>query len=166
MNLQQSLFLGLYQNALLVKVVLLSEDTTEYNVIVERNLTNLPKIYLQQKLSASYVSLIFKSEDATSYDKLNIQSALVFGNLGRGHLKTPHTGPKEIYLRAQKLNLTTVVTNVNDMLPMLKKEMEENKKSVFFVLSDNDPDFNPSALITPYTITDSFVIYEWIFYQY
>ena len=166
MSLQQSLFLGLYQNALLVKVVLLSEDTTEYNVIVERNLTNLPKIYLQQKLSASYVSLIFKSEDATSYDKLNIQSALVFGNLGRVHLKTPHTGPKEIYLRAQKLNLTTVVTNVNDMLPMLKKEMEENKKSVFFVLSDNGPDFNPSALITSYTITDSFVIYEWIFYQY
>ena len=33
------------------------------------------------------------------------------------------------------------------MLPMLKKEMEENKKSVFFVLSDNGPDFYPSALI-------------------
>ena len=33
------------------------------------------------------------------------------------------------------------------MLPMSKKEMEENKKSVFFVLSDNGPDFSPSALI-------------------
>ena len=33
------------------------------------------------------------------------------------------------------------------MLTMLKKEMEENKKSAFFVLSDNGPDFNPSALI-------------------
>ena len=74
------------------KVVLFSEDATEYNVIVETNLTNLSKIYIQQTLSASYVSLTFKSEDTTSYDKLNIQSTLVFDNLGRAHLKTPHSG--------------------------------------------------------------------------
>ena len=74
------------------KVVLFSEDATEYNVIVETNLTNLSKIYIQQTLSASYVSLTFKSEDTTSYDKLNTQSTLVFDNLGRAHLKTPHSG--------------------------------------------------------------------------
>ena len=91
------------------KVVLFSENATEYNVIVETNLTNLPKIYLQQTLSASYVSLTFRSEDTTSYDKLNIQSTLVFDNLGRVHLKTPHSGPTEIYLRAQKFNSTTAV---------------------------------------------------------
>ena len=80
------------------KVVLFSEGATEYNIIVKTNLTNLPKIYLQQTLSASYVSLTFKSEDTTSYDKLNIQSNLVFDNLGRVHLKTPHSGSTEIYL--------------------------------------------------------------------
>ena len=129
------------------KVVLFGEDATEYNVIVKTNLSNLPKIYLQQTLSASYVSLTFRSEDTTSYDKLNIQSTLVFDNLGRAHLKTLHSGPTKIYLRAQKLNSTIAVTHINDMLPKLKKEMEENKKSAFFVLSDNGPDFNPSALI-------------------
>ena len=75
------------------KVVLFSQDNTEYNVIVETNLTNLPNISLQQTLSASYVSVTFKSEDTTSYDKLNIQSTLVFGNLGREHLRTPHSVP-------------------------------------------------------------------------
>ena len=110
------------------KVVLFSEDASKYNVIVETNLTNLPKIYLQQTLSASYVSLTFRSEDTTSYDKLNIQSTLVFDKLGRAHLKTPHSGLTEIYLRAQKFNSTTSVTHVNYMLPMLKKEMEESKK--------------------------------------
>ena len=35
------------------KVVLFSEDATEYNVIVKTKLTNLPKIYLQQTLLAS-----------------------------------------------------------------------------------------------------------------
>ena len=110
------------------KVVLFSEDASKYNVIVETNLTNLPKIYLQETLSASYVSLTFRSEDTTSYDKLNIQSTLVFDKLGRAHLKTPHSGLTEIYLRAQKFNSTTSVTHVNYMLPMLKKEMEESKK--------------------------------------
>ena len=119
---------------------------TLLNIIVKTNLTNLPKIYLQQTLSASYVSLTFRSEDTTSY-KLNIQSILVFDKLGRAHLKTPHSGLTEIYLGAQKCNSTTAVTHLNDMLPMLKKEMEESKKSVFFVLSNNGPDFNPSALI-------------------
>ena len=110
------------------KVVLFSEDASKYNVIVETNLTNLPKIYLQETLSASYGSLTFRSEDTTSYDKLNIQSTLVFDKLGRAHLKTPHSGLTEIYLRAQKFNSTTSVTHVNYMLPMLKKEMEESKK--------------------------------------
>ena len=110
------------------KVVLFSEDASKYNVIVETNLTNLPKIYLQETLSASYVSLTFRSEDTTSYDKLNIQSTLVFDKLGRAHLKTPHSGLTEIYLRAQKFNSTTSVTHVNYMLLMLKKEMEESKK--------------------------------------
>ena len=75
------------------KVVLFSEDATEYNVIVKTNLTNYLKIYLQQTLSASYVSLTFKSEGTTSYDKLNIESTLVFDNLGRVHLKAPQSLP-------------------------------------------------------------------------
>ena len=81
--------------------------------------------------------LTFKSEDATSYDKLNIQSTLVFDNLGRVHWKTPHSGPTEIYLRTQKFNSTTAV-----------------RISIH------------QHWLTTYTTTDSFVIYEWICYQY
>ena len=148
------------------KVVLFSEDAAEYNVIVETNLTNLPKIYLQQTLSASYFFLTFKSEDTTSYDNLNIQSTLLFDNSGRAHLKTPHSGPMEIYLRAQKFNSTTAVTHVNDVLPMLKRKSKKTKNlfSLFF------PTMVQISIhqhwLTPYTITDSFVIYEWRCYQY
>ena len=35
-------------------------------------------------------------------------------NVGRAHLKTPYSGHTEIFIRAQRFNLTTAATHVND----------------------------------------------------
>ena len=127
------------------KIVLFSEENTEHRIIEATNLPNIPNIYLQ-KTPGKFLSLTFKTEDVALYDKLNINSEPVYDNVGRAHLKTPYSGHTEIFLRAQRFNSTTAATHVNDMLPMMKKEME-NGKSIFFVLSDNGPDFNPASLL-------------------
>ena len=89
------------------------------------------------------------------YKSLTNQS-FVFDNYGRAHLHTPHSGPVEVFIRAQKFNSTTAATHISDLLPVLSCHVEAGK-SVFCALSDNSPDFNPKLLINAFSTIDFFV---------
>ena len=134
-----------------------SEGNTEHRIIEATNLPNIPKIYLQ-KTPGKFLSIVFKTKDVALYDKLNNNSEPVYNNIGRTHLKTPYSVHTEIFLRAQRFNSTTAATHVNDMLPMMKKETE-NGKSVFFVLSDNGPDFNLGSLLNTLILLQTFPLF-------
>ena len=62
-------------------------------------------------------------------------------------MKTSHSGPSHVFLRAQRFHPTTVATPVTDLLKILKPYIELHGTSSFMLLSDGGPDFTPNSVL-------------------
>ena len=133
-------------------VIKLSDGSASKTI---KNSPNLPTVFIRVEESDEFSSVHRRNEAIGIYKSLTNQS-FVFDNYRRAHLHTPHSGPVQVFIRAQKFNSTTAATHISDLLPVLSCHVEAGK-SVFCVLSDNSPDFNPKLLINAFSTIDFFV---------
>ena len=67
-------------------------------------------------------------------------------SLRRPHLKTPHTGPAAIYIRAAKLCSSTSETYCNDLKPMIH-EVQKKGRTIVTIIADSGPDWSTASLL-------------------
>ena len=89
----------------------------------------------------NFNSPVFKKQS----HNVNIDKNVTYDNVGREHMKTPHSGPAQVFLRAQRFNPTTIVTHISDLFEMLTQP--ESDKPGLFLMSDGGPDFNPTSVV-------------------
>ena len=120
-------------------------------VIIGRNVKCNAPIFIQkvEHIDRKFNSLQHKDEDLQHYSSiLNFtKKHFIYDNLGRAHLKTRHSAPSYVFLRAQRFHPTTVATHVTDLLQILKPHTELHGTSSFMLLSDGGPDFTPSSVL-------------------
>ena len=130
--------------------VVLFDSTTDYIVITGRNVKCNAPIFIQkvEHIDRKFNSLQYKGEDLQHSSIPNFtKKHFLYDNLGKAHLKTPHSGPSHVFLCAQRFHSTTVATHVTDLLQILKPQIELHGTSSFMVLSDGGPDFTPNSVI-------------------
>ena len=136
-----------------LKVFVLKLDSNEMIEIEGRHFEKRTSpIYIGYNENGVAVSLVFSKEDLSKYHAVpNLTSSMLrHDNLGRLHLHTPHTGPSSLFIRAQKFDSTSIATHVNDIINMLSADNIRGKKTILFIMSDNDPDFNPVSLLNSF----------------
>ena len=87
----------------------------------------------------------FKTENIQNFPALwDYKGTITHDNFGRVHLPTPHTDPVSLHLRATKYHPSTIASHINDLHNILKEE----RKAACIILSDGDPDYSPSNVVT------------------
>ena len=72
---------------------------------------------------------------------------LVYDNIGRPHLITPRSGYSKVYLKAHKLNSTTIATHITDIYNFINENYAICNKTSLTIMSDSVVDFCPSSVL-------------------
>ena len=102
-------------------------------------------IFLAVDDSLNVYSVLYTKEPTDDFTD-GINRPLKYDEIGRLHIKTPHSGTSYIYLRAQLFNSTTVATHITDIYNIITHN-ELLDKPVLMLMCDGGPDFNPTSVL-------------------
>ena len=89
-------------------------------------------------------SLVFKTEPLDKYSEfIKPSSGEIHDKIGRGHLKTPHSGSIHLRLRSTKYHGSSIATRVNDLYNIISN----NQKPALMIHTDGGPDYTPAGVV-------------------